>query len=145
MKAPVSRAGESLGALAVLGSFVVLGLLAAGPAHAWGRTGHRIVGQIAANHLSPAAARVVTELLGAENPRRGGHLGRRHPLRSGLEPRRPLALRQHRRGSHLRREPQEPPRRRSRSPLAFRKHAARSPGRAPGQNRGAALSRALHR
>jgi hypothetical protein len=33
----------------------------------WGKTGHRVVGQIAQNHLSPKAARAVHELLGADS------------------------------------------------------------------------------
>src|SRR5258708_33014438 len=32
----------------------------------WGKTGHRVVGQIAENHLSPKAAKAVRELLGVE-------------------------------------------------------------------------------
>lgn len=36
-------------------------------AFSWGKTGHRVVGQIAENHLSPKAASMVRELLGADS------------------------------------------------------------------------------
>jgi len=36
------------------------------PALAWGHIGHRIIGRIAENHLSPEAARAVDELIGPE-------------------------------------------------------------------------------
>lgn len=42
-------------------------LLAASPAGAWGPTGHRITGDIAARYLSPKAAAGVRELLGSES------------------------------------------------------------------------------
>ena len=32
----------------------------------WGKTGHRVIGQIAQEHLSPEALRAVTELLDGE-------------------------------------------------------------------------------
>jgi hypothetical protein len=35
-------------------------------AHAWGKTGHRVVGRIAENHLTPEAAAAVAELLAPE-------------------------------------------------------------------------------
>jgi len=43
-------------------TFVFLPVLA----FAWGKTGHRVVGQIAENHLSPKAAQAVRDLLGAD-------------------------------------------------------------------------------
>lgn len=36
-------------------------------AFGWGKTGHRVVGQIAENHLTPKAAKAVRDLLGAES------------------------------------------------------------------------------
>jgi hypothetical protein len=36
-------------------------------AFSWGKTGHRVVGQIAENHLSPKAAKAVRELLGPDS------------------------------------------------------------------------------
>ncbi len=36
-------------------------------AFGWGKTGHRVVGQIAENHLSPKAAKAVRELLGPDS------------------------------------------------------------------------------
>lgn len=36
-------------------------------AFSWGKTGHRVIGQIAQNHLSPKAAHAVHELLGSES------------------------------------------------------------------------------
>lgn len=42
-------------------------LLFAGPAFAWGATGHRVVGLVAERQLSPATARTVAELLGPDS------------------------------------------------------------------------------
>lgn len=39
----------------------------AAPAHAWGKTGHRVTGAIAQVHLSPDSAAAVADLLGAED------------------------------------------------------------------------------
>ena len=36
-------------------------------AFSWGKTGHRVVGQIAENHLSPKAAKAVRDLLGPDS------------------------------------------------------------------------------
>jgi hypothetical protein len=44
----------------------VLGVLSAPEARAWGQTGHRAVGRIAERHLTPQAARAVSELLAPE-------------------------------------------------------------------------------
>lgn len=46
---------------------LVLGLLAAAPAWGWGYTGHRVIAQIAEQHLTPDAARTVHELLGSDS------------------------------------------------------------------------------
>lgn len=57
----IARSPRSLG--------VTLGLLVlftTAPAQAWGRNGHRIVGQIAENHLSRSAARKIAQLIGPE-------------------------------------------------------------------------------
>ena len=42
-------------------------LLVPALAFSWGKTGHRVVGQIAENHLSPKAAKAVRELLGPDS------------------------------------------------------------------------------
>jgi len=42
-------------------------LLAAVPAWGWGNTGHRVIAQIAENHLRPEAAQAVRELLGSDS------------------------------------------------------------------------------
>lgn len=39
----------------------------ASPTHAWGPTGHRVVGLVAERYLSPATARAVAELLGPDS------------------------------------------------------------------------------
>ena len=44
-------------------SFIIIALVLA----SWGRTGHRTIGQIAGNHLSPKAQTAVRELLGNES------------------------------------------------------------------------------
>lgn len=44
-------------------TFVLLPILAFG----WGKNGHRVVGQIAENHLTPKAAKAVRDLLGADS------------------------------------------------------------------------------
>jgi len=49
---------------ALLAAFALTLTLVAGPAHAWGRNGHRIIGEIASNHVSPRTAGAVQELLG---------------------------------------------------------------------------------
>jgi hypothetical protein len=49
------------------GSLAALLLASALPASAWGLTGHRVVGQIAENHLTPRAAQAVRELLGFDS------------------------------------------------------------------------------
>jgi hypothetical protein len=49
------------------GSVAVLLLAAVLPASAWDVTGHRVVGQIAENHLTPQAAQAVRELLGFDS------------------------------------------------------------------------------
>lgn len=46
--------------------------LASSPAAAWGPNGHRVVGQIAENHLTPEARAALEELLGAESLARAG-------------------------------------------------------------------------
>ena len=45
----------------------LLGLLVVMPAHAWGPLGHRISGDIAQRHLTPAAQSAVKQILGAED------------------------------------------------------------------------------
>ncbi|HEU0122924.1 MAG TPA: S1/P1 nuclease [Bryobacteraceae bacterium] len=47
----------------IISLFVFLPLLT----FAWGKTGHRVVGQIAENHLSPKAAQAVRNLLGPDS------------------------------------------------------------------------------
>ena len=51
-------------ALCRLGSVAVLLMTCSLPGSAWGVTGHRVVGQIAENHLTPRAAQAVRDLLG---------------------------------------------------------------------------------
>ncbi len=48
-------------------AWTALLLLTPATAHGWGYVGHRVVAQIAANHLSEDAERAVAELLGTEN------------------------------------------------------------------------------
>ncbi|HEX4962880.1 MAG TPA: S1/P1 nuclease [Thermoanaerobaculia bacterium] len=49
-------------------SFLAVMMLAlAGPAMAWGPTGHRVVGRIAEHHLTPEAQRAVAAILGPES------------------------------------------------------------------------------
>jgi nuclease S1 len=50
----------------ILAVALALGLSASTPLLAWGVQGHRLVGMIAANHLSPAAKRTVASLLGPQ-------------------------------------------------------------------------------
>jgi hypothetical protein len=61
---PASRLVVSAVFVVVLGVFVGAGLVDPPPAHAWGRTGHRVVGALAERHLSESAARAVRELAG---------------------------------------------------------------------------------
>jgi hypothetical protein len=49
------------------GSLAVLLWVSSLPASAWGVTGHRVVGQIAENHLTPQAAQAVRDLLGFDS------------------------------------------------------------------------------
>ncbi len=46
---------------------LLLGLLATVPAWGWGNAGHRVIAQIAENHLDPKAAQAVRDLLGHES------------------------------------------------------------------------------
>jgi len=48
-------------------SALLLPLLAAAPASAWGPNGHRVVAQIAENHLSDEARAAIRELMGSES------------------------------------------------------------------------------
>ncbi|PCI36412.1 MAG: S1/P1 Nuclease [Elusimicrobia bacterium] len=51
---------------------VLVFILAASPVKAWGPIGHRVVGEIAENHLSDAAKKGVSDLLGNETLARAG-------------------------------------------------------------------------
>ncbi|MCK7558317.1 S1/P1 nuclease [Chitinophaga sedimenti] len=51
---------------AKLCSLAVISLLFAGKAHAWGPIGHRVIGEIASNHLSEKAKKGVASLIGRE-------------------------------------------------------------------------------
>jgi hypothetical protein len=51
---------------------LLLAVLSAGPAAAWGPNGHRAVGQVADNHLTPEARAALEELMGHESLARGG-------------------------------------------------------------------------
>lgn len=62
MSSPRRRAGRP----AALGALTIAALVAAGPAGAWGPDGHRAIGQIADDHLSPEARAAVREILGTE-------------------------------------------------------------------------------
>lgn len=57
---------RSPGLLAAATGALVLGGAFATNALAWGATGHRAIGRLAEHHLTPEAARVVRDLLGAE-------------------------------------------------------------------------------
>lgn len=50
-----------------LAAAALLAVLAPPAAHAWGPTGHRIVGRIAERHLAPETARAVASLIGPES------------------------------------------------------------------------------
>lgn len=53
-----------------LNPLLILILLLVAPifAHAWGQNGHRIVGEIASNHLSKRAKKQIQKILGSETP-----------------------------------------------------------------------------
>ena len=51
---------------ALAATVLVLGLLAAGPVIAWGALGHKLVGELAQRHLTPAASAEVARLLAGE-------------------------------------------------------------------------------
>lgn len=53
----------------ICANIALLSLIAyASPAFSWGKNGHRITAQIAANHLSDEAKKQLTEILGQESP-----------------------------------------------------------------------------
>src|SRR5262245_53261668 len=64
--APASKGEHVARALRTLTAVLALGGLA-DAALAWGPTGHRATGRVAERHLSPQAARAVTELIGPES------------------------------------------------------------------------------
>lgn len=63
---------ERTHALLSLPATLLLAALTTQPAAAWGPKGHRVVGQVAENHLSPEALAAVRELLGSESLARAG-------------------------------------------------------------------------
>ena len=60
-------------------AIALLGLLVAGPVIAWSALGHKLVGELAQRHLTPAARAEVARLLAGEpDPTLAGEIGRAH-------------------------------------------------------------------